>query len=112
MPEAPLQLVWFRRDLRIDDNPALAAAAERGPVACCFILDPRIFRRPGAAAVRVRFMLEGLAGLDRGLRRLGGGLHLRQGQSERELVKPAAELPGAPWPSIPRPASTCASRRR
>ncbi len=92
MPEAPLQLVWFRRDLRIDDNPALAAAAEHGPVACCFVLDPRIFRGPGAAAVRVRFMLEGLADLDRSLRRLGGGLHLRQGPSERELARLAAEL--------------------
>ena len=26
MPEAPI-LVWFRRDLRLADNPALAAAA-------------------------------------------------------------------------------------
>jgi deoxyribodipyrimidine photo-lyase len=92
MPEAPLQLVWFRRDLRIDDNPALLAAAGRGPVACCFILDPRIFRGPGAAAVRVRFMLEGLADLDRSLRKLGGGLHLRQGPSERELARLADDL--------------------
>jgi deoxyribodipyrimidine photo-lyase len=92
MPEAPLQLVWFRRDLRVDDHPALLAAAGRGPVACCFILDARIFRGPGAAAVRVRVMLEGLADLDRTLRRLGGGLHLRQGPSERELVRLAAEL--------------------
>jgi deoxyribodipyrimidine photo-lyase len=90
--DAPLQLVWFRRDLRLDDNPALAAAAERGPVACCFVLDPRIFRGPGAAAVRVRFMLEGLADLERSLRTLGGGLHLRQGPSERELAKLAGEL--------------------
>ena len=84
--DAPLQLVWFRRDLRIDDNPALAAAAERGPVACCFVLDPRIFRGPGAAGVRVRFMLQGLEDLDARLRSFGGGLHLRRGTSEREVV--------------------------
>jgi deoxyribodipyrimidine photo-lyase len=90
--DAPLQLVWFRRDLRIDDNPALAAAAERGPVACCFVLDPRIFRGPGAAGVRVRFMLQGLEDLDARLRSFGGGLHLRRGTSEREVVKLAAEL--------------------
>jgi deoxyribodipyrimidine photo-lyase len=90
--DGPLQLVWFRRDLRIDDNPALHAAAERGPVTCCFVLDPRIFRGPGAAGVRVRFMLQGLADLERSLRKLGGGLHLRQGPSERELAKLAAEL--------------------
>ena len=93
--DAPLQLVWFRRDLRIDDNPALAAAAERGPVACCFVLDPRIFRGPGAAGVRVRFMLQGLEDLDGRLRSLGGGLHLRRGTSEREVVGLASELGAA-----------------
>ncbi|HSD02553.1 MAG TPA: deoxyribodipyrimidine photo-lyase, partial [Gaiellales bacterium] len=90
--DGPLQLVWFRRDLRIDDNAALRAAAGRGPVACCFVLDPRIFRGPGAAGVRVRFMLEGLADLERSLRKLGGGLHLRQGTSEREVARLATSL--------------------
>jgi deoxyribodipyrimidine photo-lyase len=89
--DAPLQLVWFRRDLRIDDNPALAAAAERGPVACCFVLDPRIYRGPGAAGVRVRFMLQGLEDLDARLRSFGGGLHLRRGTSEREVARLASE---------------------
>ena len=93
--DEPLQLVWFRRDLRIDDNPALAAAAERGPVACCFVLDPRIFRGPGAAGVRVRFMLQGLEDLDARLRSFGGGLHLRRGTSEREVVRLASELGAA-----------------
>src|SRR5881275_131409 len=32
-------IVWFRQDLRIRDNPALAAAAARGPVLPVFILD-------------------------------------------------------------------------
>lgn len=93
--DAPLQLVWFRRDLRIDDNPALAAAAERGPVACCFVLDPRIFRGPGAAGVRVRFMLQGLEDLDARLRPFGGGLHLCRGASEREVLRLASELGAA-----------------
>jgi deoxyribodipyrimidine photo-lyase len=33
-------IVWFRQDLRIADNPALAAAAARGPVVAIFIMDP------------------------------------------------------------------------
>ena len=32
-------IVWFRQDLRMGDNPALAAAAARGPVLPLFILD-------------------------------------------------------------------------
>ncbi|MGB5756001.1 MAG: deoxyribodipyrimidine photo-lyase, partial [Acidimicrobiales bacterium] len=30
---------WFRRDLRLADNPALAAAAAEGPVVGVFVLD-------------------------------------------------------------------------
>ena len=32
-------VMWFRQDLRLRDNPALAAAAVRGPVLPVFILD-------------------------------------------------------------------------
>ncbi|MBI1202985.1 MAG: deoxyribodipyrimidine photo-lyase [Rhodopseudomonas sp.] len=32
-------LLWFRQDLRLRDNPALVAAAERGPVVPVFIID-------------------------------------------------------------------------
>ena len=36
-------IVWFRQDLRLEDNPALAAAAERGaPVIPLFILDETV----------------------------------------------------------------------
>jgi deoxyribodipyrimidine photo-lyase len=46
-------IVWFRRDLRLSDNPALAAAAARGTVVPIFVLDesPSASRwRPGAAS--------------------------------------------------------------
>ena len=37
---APVTLVWFRNDLRLDDNPALAAAAARGVIVPVFIWAP------------------------------------------------------------------------
>jgi deoxyribodipyrimidine photolyase len=45
-------IVWFRQDLRTRDNPALAAAAARGPVLPIFILadsedDERVTPQPG-----------------------------------------------------------------
>ena len=46
-------LVWFRDDLRCSDNPALAAAAERGgPVAALYVPEDDDIgpRRLGAAA--------------------------------------------------------------
>ena len=33
-------VMWFRRDLRLADNPALIAAAESGDVLPLFVLDP------------------------------------------------------------------------
>ena len=39
MATQPLTLVWFRQDLRLADNPALAAAAERGGILPVYILD-------------------------------------------------------------------------
>lgn len=37
--ESPPTLVWFRQDLRLDDNPALRAAAQSGPVVPLYIHD-------------------------------------------------------------------------
>ena len=34
-----VSIVWFRQDLRIADNPALAEAAARGKVLPVYILD-------------------------------------------------------------------------
>ncbi|PWC34908.1 deoxyribodipyrimidine photo-lyase, partial [Azospirillum sp. TSO22-1] len=53
-------IVWFRRDLRLADNPALATAASgAGAVVPVFILDDAL---PGAAARRwLHRSLEALA---------------------------------------------------
>ena len=48
-PPAPV-LVWFRDDLRVDDNPALRAAAETGAqVLTLYCLDEEAGRLPGGA---------------------------------------------------------------
>lgn len=50
---------WFRNDLRLQDNTALAALSERVeewlPI---FVLDPRIFSRMNSGQPRVRFLLD------------------------------------------------------
>ncbi len=44
-------LCWFRDDLRLADNPALAAAVAGGPTLCLYVLDTGVDRRaPGGAA--------------------------------------------------------------
>src|SRR3569623_3347710 len=66
---------WFRQDLRIGDNPALAAAARRGPVVPRYILDEG-GRRPLGAASRW-WLHHSLAALEKSL----GGLVLRRGDA-------------------------------
>tara|TARA_B100000614_G_scaffold261985_1_gene293540 strand:+ start:5569 stop:7101 length:1533 start_codon:yes stop_codon:yes gene_type:complete len=82
-------IVWFRRDLRLDDNPALAAAASRGaPVLPIFILDPE--EEIGGAS---RWWLHGsLASLSENLGKLGLPLVLRRGVPESILSAVAREI--------------------
>lgn len=42
-------VMWFRRDLRVRDNPALLAAVSDGPVTALFVIDPAIWSGAGPA---------------------------------------------------------------
>ena len=58
-------LFWFRRDLRIADQPALAAAAAEGPVVGVFVIDPALWGPAGAN--RRAFLARSLEALDRSM---------------------------------------------
>ena len=52
-------LHWFRSDLRLRDNTALAEAARRGSeLVALFVLDTRLLDGPRTGAPRVRFMID------------------------------------------------------
>jgi len=75
-------LVWFKRDLRIADNPVLTAAAARGGrVLPLFIVEPDYWAQSDASARQYRFLAETLAGLQAGLADLGAPLVLRVGDA-------------------------------
>lgn len=68
-------LVWFRRDLRLDDNPAWSAATStHDEVVALYVLDPHLLDRAGDH--RRRRMLHDLTGLDAMLRTHGGSLRV------------------------------------
>lgn len=85
---SPPVLLWFRRDLRLADNAALAAALASGrPVIAVFILDETTPGKwaPGGAS---RWWLHGsLAALDADLRARGSALVLRRGSYAQEIPR-------------------------
>lgn len=84
------RILWFRRDLRLHDHPALLAAADEGPVLPLFVLDDALLEPSGAA--RTAFLLRSLTALDRDLREHGPGLVIRSGEPEEVLPALAAEI--------------------
>jgi deoxyribodipyrimidine photo-lyase len=90
MSRSPVTILWFRHDLRLDDNPALAAAAPRGQVVPVFIWSPEEEApwEPGAAS---RWWLhQSLEKLAAALAKAGAPLVIRRGPSLdalRKLVK-------------------------
>jgi deoxyribodipyrimidine photo-lyase len=91
MSEAPA-LVWFRHDLRLADNPAMAAALERrSPVIPVFIWAPEEEGAwpPGAAS---RWWLgRSLAKLNADLENRGSRLTVRRGPTAEALKRLVAE---------------------
>lgn len=81
-------LLWFRRDLRLADNPALLSAAADGPVLPLFVVDPALWRPAGP--VRRGYLAASLRCLDSAV----GGLGVAEGDPVRRVVE-AARAVGA-----------------
>ena len=85
-------LVWFRQDLRLSDNPAVAAAVDRGsPVIPVFIwsLEEEGSWRPGAASKW--WLRRSLAALHEELEKRGSRLIVRRGPTRKALNDLLAE---------------------
>ena len=87
-------VVWFRRDLRVHDHPALTAAAAAGPVAPLYVLDPRLLDGRFASPNRIWFLLGALDALAAALEALGAPLSVRVGHPT-DVVPAFARAVGA-----------------
>jgi deoxyribodipyrimidine photo-lyase len=90
-------LVWLRRDLRLHDNPALAAAlAQCARVHCVFVLDTDILDALPLRDRRVEFIQASLLELDAALRHAAGqegaGLIVCHGLASQEIPRLAHAL--------------------
>ena len=79
----PIQLVWFKRDLRLHDHAALWEAAQRGPVLPLYVVEPSVINAPDYSARHWAFVRQALLSLRDGLAQLG-----------QPLVELLAELRG------------------
>ena len=90
-------LVWLRRDLRVQDNPALAAAlAQCAQVHCMFVFDSTILDLLPRQDRRVEFIRESLLEVDAALRAAAGqpqaGLIVLHGVASHEVPALAKAL--------------------
>jgi deoxyribodipyrimidine photo-lyase len=80
-------VTWFRRDLRLSDNPALAAAAADGSVTGLFVIDPALW--DGSGPARRAWVAASVAALRE---ESGGALVVRVGDPARVVPDVAREV--------------------
>jgi deoxyribodipyrimidine photo-lyase len=80
MQAAGIHLVWLKRDLRVADHAALAAACEHGNVVVLYVYEPELLAAAEHDSSHLEFINQSLRELDVQLRERGAQLTVRQGQ--------------------------------
>lgn len=77
-----IEIVWFKRDLRVHDHAALRAAYRSGnPVLPLYILEPELWVQPELSGRQFGFLAECLSDLDDALQARGAGLVVEVGEA-------------------------------
>ena len=76
-----LNIVWFKRDLRVADHLPLAMASRLGPVLPLYIVEPDFWAQPDASARQWAFVAESLEELRSDLEALGQPLCIMAGNA-------------------------------
>ncbi|MDO7835238.1 deoxyribodipyrimidine photo-lyase [Sphingobium sp. HBC34] len=87
-------LLWFRQDLRLSDQAALAAAISEGPVIPVYVLDDEAPRHWAMGGASRWWLHHSLKALDDSLRARGSRLILRRGKSA-DMLAEIAKATGA-----------------
>jgi len=87
-----LQIVWFKRDLRIHDHRPLLEAGRRGPVLPLLVVEPELWQQPDASGRQWAFAAEGIAELRQALAALGQPLVVRVGDVVAVLERARRQL--------------------
>jgi deoxyribodipyrimidine photo-lyase len=79
-PHRALQLVWFKRDLRVTDHEPLALAARHGPVAALYVYEPSVLQSADFDRCHLDFINDCLIELRDALARIGCPLLISVGE--------------------------------
>ena len=96
----PVELVWFKRDLRVRDHAALTAAVERGREAGrktvgLYVFEPEVCRAQEFDGQHLSYLLDALGELSESLAKRGIPLLLRTGAMPEVLRELRREVPFA-----------------
>jgi deoxyribodipyrimidine photo-lyase len=114
MTDVDTAIVWFRRDLRLTDNPALAEACARARyVVAVYVHAPDEDGEWAAGGASRWWLHHSLAKLDEALRARSGRLYLRRGESFGTLLEVARETGAASvfWNRLYDPATVARDTR-
>ena len=73
--------MWFKRDLRVHDNPALAGAITSGNTRFIAIIEPELWDQPDMSDRHAKFYQESLADLQQQLHHAGQSLEMFKGNA-------------------------------
>jgi deoxyribodipyrimidine photo-lyase len=91
----PVQILWFKRDLRLADHEALAEAARHGPVLPLAIVEPDYWHLPDTSYRQFQFWSGCLADLQQRITAAGGVLQIRTGDALEILDELFSRYPDA-----------------
>ena len=87
-----MQLIWLRSDLRLHDNTALSAAAQRGAAVAVYLLSPEQWLAHDDAPCKIDFWLRNLQSLSTALGRLNIPLLIRSAATWEQAPQVLLEL--------------------
>jgi deoxyribodipyrimidine photo-lyase len=83
-----IEIVWFKRDLRVHDHAALNSAMATGnPVLPLYIVEPELWAQPTQSARQFEFLRECLSDLDDALQKRGAQLVIQTGDAVDVLAR-------------------------
>jgi deoxyribodipyrimidine photo-lyase len=85
-------IVWFKRDIRLNDHAPLAAAATAGHVLPLYVVEPELWQRPDSSRRHWCFIHDCLTDLQQNLNAFGLSLIVRIGETTQVLEQLRKEM--------------------